>query len=128
MNWYELWDMWVKTWVALKYLQIYFTVSGVIYFIIRMNFVVVVFKRFTLKSPSPLFISTSPPLLPLLHNPPFVLLLLSFALMLFCPVQSRLLCGPSVSHPLNAIFIQTALLAHTFSHNDKNFVHFFQCC
>ena len=54
-------------------------------------------------SPCPVFISTSLTELPLLHKPvPFVLLLLSFT---FCPMHRRLLCGPSVSQPLNAIFI-----------------------
>lgn len=77
-------------------------------------------SKFTLKRPSPLFISTSTPLVPLLHSPPpFVLLLLSLTFMLFCPVQSRLLCGPSVSQPpLNAIFIQATV--GTFSLTDKN--------
>lgn len=85
--------------------------------------------KLTLKRLSPLLISTSPPLLPLLHSPlPFVLLLLSFTLMLFCPVHSRLLCGPSVSQPpLNAIFIQATVfssLNRLSLHNDKNFYTF----
>jgi hypothetical protein len=80
-------------------------------------------SNLTLRSPSPLFISTtSPTTVPLLHNPlPLVLLLLSLTFMLFCPVQSRLLCGPSVSQPLNAIFIQaTVFLVTLAAHNDKN--------
>lgn len=81
-------------------------------FVIVCNFIAVtIVSRFTRRRPSPLLlISTSTTLAPLPHNPPpFVLLLLSLTFTLFWPVQSRLLCGPSVSHPLNAIFIQATV-------------------